>query len=148
MKKGVVIRFFAWLLAVVAVAVVFAVSAFFYLCKPVSGADEDERGEKISVVQGDSVRDVSKRLMDLNLIRNDRFFYYAARFHLFTPTTALNLRTGTYYITNKMSLREIYSTIQEGRQEYITVSIPEGLTKTQIGNLLEENKVCDGQKFI
>ncbi len=148
MKKGVVIRFFAWLLAVVAVAVVFAVSAFFYLCKPVSGADEDERGEKISVVQGDSVRDVSKRLMDLNLIRNDRFFYYAARFHVFTPKKAFNLRTGTYYITNKMSLREIYSTIQEGRQEYITVSIPEGLTKTQIGNLLEENKVCDGQKFI
>ena len=47
-----------------------------------------------------------------------------------------------------MSISEIFKILSSGVQDYIIVSIPEGLTISKIAKKLEEYNVCSKEKFI
>ena len=110
---------------------------------------------RIEVPYGMSIYQISSVLKENNLIRNENFFYYCARFpqirkFLFPKNSDLNfsLKSGVYYVTNDMKIPEILELLSSGQQEYIKISIPEGFTISKIAELLEENRVCSKNDFI
>ncbi len=136
-----------WFLALCSVLCVFMVFAWNYLCAPLS-ADKPDVSCKIRVVQGTSVREVCSVLEENGLIKSADFFYYIIRFNLFREDNDFCLKTGVYSLNNSMSLQDIYIKLQSGEQEYISVSIPEGLTITKIANILQSKNICSAKDFI
>lgn len=136
-----------WIVAAVAVSIVVCISIWFHSIKPVSDLQHEVVG-KIVVPAGTSVKQVTQMLEKEKFIRSSKILYLAIRYNLFDRNGNFTLKSGTYTLKSTMSLKEIYELLQSGEQEYITVSIPEGLTKTKIGRILEEKGVCTALDFL
>ena len=123
-----------------------------YLGSPVSSDDNKVR---VEVPSGMSVLDAGAKLSSNGLIRNQKLFYYTARYPKLKVFLYGNgtdkpfvLRSGIYYISPSMNIAEIQEELSSGQQEYIKVSIPEGLTISKIAAELEEKRICSGAEFI
>lgn len=141
---------FVFLLAVLAVA------GFVFIKNikaPVSSTKEES--VRVEIPSGMSVSGAAALLQEKGLIRNAKLFYYVARYPklkklLFkgADDEAFVLRSGIYYISPSMNIVQIQSILASGQQEYIKVSLPEGLTISKIAAELEENRICSAQDFI
>ena len=134
----------------------------FFLLYTVSRPPVDSNNPKNEILQvrievpyGMSIYQISSVLKENNLIRNEKFFYYCARFpqirkFLFPKNSDLDfsLKSGVYYVKNDMQIPEILELLSSGQQEYIKISIPEGFTISKIAELLEQNRVCSKNDFI
>ena len=134
----------------------------FFLLYTVSRPPVDSNNPKneilevrIEVPYGMSIYQISSVLKENKLIRNEKLFYYCARFpqirkFLFPKNSDLDfsLKSGVYYVKNDMKIPEILELLSSGQQEYIKISIPEGFTISKIAELLEENRVCSKTDFI
>ena len=147
-KSFIKIFFLALLFLIIAVSVAVVFYVYSEL-QPVS-KNEDSESVRLEIPFGATVKGVGNQLKEKNLIRNETLFYYAARYPSFlsyvykdTPSVSnFVLKSGIYYIKPSMNVSEILELLSSGRQEYVSVSIPEGFTITKIGKLLEENKIC------
>lgn len=148
---------------------VFILSAYFYTkaqIKPLYSASQGNDTQavsmentvqktKVEISMGTSVFKISEILEQNNIIRDSRFFYlfihYPVLFNYFFPDKQVNqpieLKSGIYYLTPAMNYVEIVEALSSGRQEYIKVVVPEGLTISKIGELLEENGICSLNEF-
>ena len=124
------------------------------LSKPVS-AEDDGTKVRIEIPNGMTVSGAAKLLAENSLIRNEKLFYYTARYpqlksFLYGKDADFNfvLRSGIYYISPAMNIAEIQKELSSGQQEYIKVSLPEGLTISKIAAELEENRICSASDFI
>lgn len=123
--------------------------------KPVS-KDLQASKIKIEIPYGYSVKKVAKTLKDQNLIKNSTVFYVFARLpqlrNVFYSqednTVNFVLKSGTYYISPAMNIAQIQNLLSSGQQEFVKVSIPEGLTISKIAAILETNRICPSQDFI
>ncbi len=141
----------------IAIVLLCCIGAFCYVkqqCSPVVKGESDN-DVRVEIPSGMSVMSVAKTLKENNLIRNDKMFYYVARFpqlkKIFFPgyeDSAFALKSGIYHIKDNMNIVEIQTLLSSGQQEYIKVSIPEGLTISKIALILEENNVCSASDFI
>lgn len=149
MKKivSVLTAFFFWTLALLAVLAVSCAALWAYVSRPMTPAGSEAHSEKINVPAGTSVKAVSRILCQKGLVRSPAVFYYAARFNVFDRSKAFSLKSGTYTLSSAMSLRELYEALQSGAQEYITVSIPEGMAMSKIARILEEKNICAQEAF-
>ncbi|HZK20425.1 MAG TPA: endolytic transglycosylase MltG [Treponemataceae bacterium] len=116
---------------------------YIFLLRPVATHKNrsNEITYKITIPSGATTRRVAKELVDNNIIRNDTVLYLYARFNDFI------LKAGTYTLHNSMSISEIIQVLNSGVQEYIKINIPEGLTISKIGRLLEINKITTLKEF-
>ncbi len=147
-KTNIFLVIFLWILAVIAVLAVCAFSVTGFILSPVSG-EENVIIEKVKVSEGSTMRKVSNELYEKGLIKSSGALYFAARFSIFNSKGEnFSLKSGVYTVKSSMSLKEIYNLLQSGEQEYISVSIPEGLTMKKIARLLEENSVCSAEDFL
>ncbi len=119
-----------------------AIAYYFYSLTPFTTGETPAVTIKLQVPSGRSVRSVAKELADLGIIRSEYMFYGAARL------SDLQIKAGTYSLSSGMSVREIFNQLQTGKQDYLSVSIPEGLTISKIAKLLEEKGVVDSQSFV
>lgn len=155
MKK--IVSFFV---SLILLAAIFIAGSYFYICdqlKPVSN-DENCQPVRIEVSNGDSVKKISLILKEKGIIKNDKLFYiFASRSNLMKYFSKVQaeyelygfvLKSGIYNLKPSMHVQEIYNQLSSGRQEYISVSIPEGFTMRQIGELLEEKGVCSKDDFL
>ena len=143
-------------IAFIFLLVILAVSGFVYIKNikaPVSSTKEES--VRIEIPSGMSVSGAASLLQEKGLIRNAKLFYYVARYPelkkiLFREAEqeAFVLRSGIYYISPSMNIVQIQSILASGQQEYIKVSLPEGLTISKIAAELEENRICSAQDFI
>lgn len=124
------------------------------LSSPVSAADDGTK-VRIEIPSGMSVSGAASLLAENSLIKNEKLFYYTARYPQLKGllygkenAQAFVLRSGIYYISPSMNIAEIQSVLSSGQQEYIRVSIPEGLTISKIAAELEENRICKAEDFI
>ena len=139
------------LVSALAVFVVVVCVYFNSLCKA-KDSKQNAVSQRIQVPEGTSIKTLGKELENLNLIKSDFAFYYGARFSVFNKLFVhsqkkLQLKSGYYKISSDMSIAEIYDYLTSGKQEYIKVSFPEGLTKSKIAFRLEESGVCEAEKF-
>lgn len=128
--------------------------SFFYLkfCSyPVSRTDNSDI-KRIEVPTGTSIREIAKELKNDNLIRSSFVFYLAARYSIVKfivtgDSDNFALKSGVYKISNNMRLNQIFEILSSGRQEFIRVSFPEGLTISKIASKLEKFGVCYIDEF-
>ena len=124
------------------------------LGQPVS-ASGDEAKVRFEVPSGMSISEAGSKLFNNGLIRNQKVFYYSARYpklkgFLYGEEAAkpFVLKSGIYFISPAMNIAEIQELLSSGQQEYIKVSLPEGLTISKIAAELEENRICSAEDFI
>lgn len=142
-----VVKIAVWMLAVVAVVCCIGISCWFSAIAPVTST-QNEYTVKVRVPSGMTTKEVAAELQKQKLIKSAGAFYIAARFGLFDRNRQFTLKSGVYTVKSSMSLKAIFLLLQSGAQEYLTVSIPEGLTMSKIGALLEEKGVCSKASFL
>lgn len=145
------------LISIIALLIIFAAVLYFFVKIQISPVAEGEAKNevRIEIPFGMSVSSVGKLLKENNLIRNDKLFYLVARYPqlkiiLFPKEeqNSFSLKSGIYYIKDNLNIVQIQAILSSGQQEYIKVSIPEGLTISKIAAILEENRICDSKDFI
>ena len=128
-----------------ALILVLAVAGFFTVKKLLGPAttQEESISMRVKVPSGTSVSAVGKSLKEDGLILSSDAFYYYAKFK------KIGIKSGVYTITSDMSVAEILSVLESGKQDFIAVSIPEGYTLRQMAVLLEEHGVVlSSEEFI
>lgn len=138
------------------VALVLALVVVFVSLKASSKSRTDVENQviyRLKVPGGMTAKELSVLLYNEKIIRSDKVFYLGARFRLFNSLiihseTPFSLKSGIYRLSSAMSVKEIYELLTSGKQEYIKVTFPEGLTKSKIGQRLESEGVCEKQEFI
>lgn len=145
------------LLSIFIILIAFIAASVSYIkvqLTPVSKGDAKNE-VRVEIPYGISVASVGDLLQDNNLIRSSKLFYAIARYPqlkkiLFPSekTESFALKSGIYYIKDNLNIVQIQTILSSGQQEYIKVSIPEGLTISKIAAILEENRICDSKDFI
>ena len=154
MKKTliIIISFFLFICLVLGSGLFFIRSQYL----PVAADSENTGDVRFEIPYGTSVYTISKELKAAGLIKNEKLFYYAARYpqllKILFPKEAENLsfslKSGIYHINSSLSVIEIMELLSSGQTEYIRVSIPEGLTISKIAAILDEERICDKASFI
>ena len=135
-------RFFI-VLCVVPLLLVTGGAAF--LLWALSPADaEDGRAVRLEVPAGSSARFVARKLEEAGLVRDGAAFYLLARIG-FIPH---DFKAGTYELSPSQSAGGIARALSEGRQAYVVVSFPEGLTLSKMARIVEESGLCPADDFI
>ena len=152
MKK--IITVILIILVLIAAALCGAAGIIKKLGSPVSALDDGEK-VRIEIPSGMSVSGAASLLAENSLIRNEKLFYYAARYPKLKSflygkgqEKAFVLRSGIYHISPSMNIAQIQEELSSGQQEYIKVAIPEGLTISKIAAELEEKRICSAKEFI
>jgi len=150
MKKKIKILLSFILFFLIALTVAF--TCLYNQIRPVSKDTSDVR---LEIEYGTSVYTISQLLKDNNLIRNQKFFYYAVRYPKIIDflypkqleAMDIELKSGIYHLNQSMNYAQLVNNLSSGKQEYVKVSIPEGLTISKIGELLDDKGVCSLSAF-
>ena len=108
---------------------------------------EEARVEKISVDKGMTARQMAQLLEEEGFLRSADLFCLALRLKLFSDEPFV-LKSGFYEVNSSMSMEELYELFASGRQEYVKLTVPEGLTMSKVASLLQENDVCREDEFL
>ena len=135
------------------VSVLIFSSIYLFICTKAVSSEQNSYTQRIEVPSGTTIKGIAKTLKKEKLIRNKTVFYLLARYPLLKKFFTGNnekfaLKSGVYNISSSMNINQIYKVLSSGQQEYIIVSIPEGLTISKIANRLEKYGVCEKQDFI
>lgn len=109
--------------------------------KPVS---LDTTTTSFYVGRGDSLTKISENLYDNKIIKNQLVFKYYGVYKEYD----LKLKEGEYEISPSHNIPEIYKILIEGKQQLISVTIPEGYTARKISLILEDKGVVNSQEFL
>jgi len=99
-------------------------------------------GEEIfEIDKGEGNVDIASRLADHGLVSNRFYFYYYLRTHGFLN----RIIPGDYKLSGNMTIPEIASAIADPKESFIKVTFPEGLTISEMGEILEKNGFSKGE---
>lgn len=96
----------------------------------------------LKIVNGSSVKGVAKTLEENSIIRCSFVMY------LFARKENVVIKSGRYTINSAMSVPEIATFLQSGKQTSVSVAIPEGLTYSKIAKTLEKKEITSAESFI
>lgn len=108
---------------------------------------DEAKSERIAVERGMTARQMAEALEQRGLLRSADLFCLALRLKVFSDEPFV-LKSGFYEVKSSMSMEEIYELFASGRQEYVKLTVPEGLTMSKVAALLEESGVCGGDEFL
>jgi len=103
----------------------------------------DETSVQMTVYKGESLYSVLDRLEDEGLINNADV--YKAYSRLIRP---VSIKSGVYTVQSSMRGLEILRIMEEGKQELLKITIPEGLTSNEISTLFEEKGIVSRDEFL
>ena len=104
--------------------------------------------EKVQIPMGTGTIKVAKLLKEKGLIRSEKFFVLAARVPFFYGRAKpYAIKSGIYNIDSSMTQASILELLDSGKQEYLKVVFPEGLTLGKIALMLEAEGVCPAADF-
>lgn len=141
-----------------AIVLIFAlVAAPIFFVKAMIGARDSEANAshiRLKIERGDSSKKIAELLEEKGIIKNKNIFYLLARFPNLAATLTSQdpeifcVKSGVCDISSSMSAAEIYKQLSAGREELISVSVPEGLTVSKIAVRLDNFGICAAQDFI
>ncbi len=104
-----------------------------------------EKHEKVVVIPtGASFHDVARILEENGIVRDRRSFYLLARFE----KAISRVKAGEYEVNTGMKPMEVLSKLIRGDVIKYPITIPEGYNLFQIGEVLEQAKVCTKKIFL
>ena len=141
--------FAIFLCVLVVLCLICAVSAWAAWLHFTSAVDlpNEAKSERIAVERGMTARQMAEALEQRGLLRSADLFCLALRLKVFSDEPFV-LKSGFYEVKSSMSMEEIYELFASGRQEYVKLTVPEGLTMSKVAALLEESGVCRGDEFL
>lgn len=113
----------------------------YYSLKPVS---DTQKEMPFTVGKGDSLTVISLNLFNSGLIKSDFVF----KWYGVIKEYDFMLKEGVYDISPSFGVQEIYDILILGKQELISVTIPEGYTSTKISDILERKGVVNSSDFL
>lgn len=137
-------RMYVIVALIVVIAVSFAGMAA-YVMKDVLGLDKVTDEVEVTIPKGASVTKISQILEENGVVENKTWFKIYTKF--FAKDAKLNF--GTYALDKNGSYKSIISTLEEMsmRTDVVKVTVVEGMTQKEIGELLEEKGVCKKEDF-
>ena len=122
-------------------------SVYKYITGALQPADPSSK-ELISVVVpiGSGLTSISKLLEEKGIIEDARIFKYYAKFN-----NESKFQAGTYDLTKAMTHDELIKSLKTGkvyREPVFTITIPEGLTLTQIAKIIEKRTTITEKEFM
>ncbi|MGP1593775.1 MAG: endolytic transglycosylase MltG [Treponema sp.] len=113
-----------------------------YCFMPVSSHDSDVPDTLFIIKKGASLRRIAMQLKEEQLVRSE----YAA--YLYFRWANSRIQAGAYKLSKTMPLHQLCNYLESGKQEYIKVTIPEGITASKIALLLEQNGIISADSFL
>ena len=103
------------------------------------------KNAKVVVIpQGKGFHEIARILEDNGIIRDRRSFYVLARIE----GEISRVKAGEYEVHTRMTPREVLSKLVRGEVIQYPVTLPEGYNIFQIGEVLEQAKVCSKKIFL
>ncbi len=102
--------------------------------------NESSRFYSIIINKGDTLRVVSNKLYDSGLIKNKEFFNFFAKLYNFEKS----IKSGSYNISNSLSIKEILNKLNLGKVVQNRITIPEGMTNVMFFKILLSNELLSG----
>lgn len=134
-------------IAIIAIALIGSISSYFYISNALKPVDPDnKKAVKIELPIGSNIDTISQTLEDKGVIRNAKIFKYYTKFK-----NASGFQAGTYRIPPSMSIDDIIKSLKTGkvyRKADLQITIPEGLTLDQIGNIIAKNTDYTSKEFM
>ncbi|MBQ4378440.1 MAG: endolytic transglycosylase MltG [Treponema sp.] len=126
-----------------------ACSLAFKVSLSAPDSQKDAKIVRVEIPSGSSASKIAEILAQNGLIRSDRAFYLAARFPFLSfRKSAPSLQAGFYSLSSAMDSLQIMGILESGEQDIVKVSVPEGLTISKVGAILEKNEICSAEDFV
>jgi UPF0755 protein len=135
--KNKLLLFFLLLFILVAAAVVL----IYQFNLPPDGWDKEE---KILIEEGMTVSSIGRDLESLGLIRS----YYLFRIYHEIFGRSHVIPTGSYTLSPGTTTIDLYNKLVSGKQDMISITIPEGWPSRSIAERLDEYGICDEEEFL
>lgn len=113
---------------------------------PNSSSDEKVR---IEIKEGESVTNILQKLLEEDLITQKNYYY--AKVYLRLNNLGASLQAGVYNLPRNLTIAELIETLQYGREEEVWITIPEGLRKDEIAQLINnelKNENFSPERFL
>jgi len=113
---------------------------------PNSSSDEKVR---IEITEGESVTNILQKLLKEDLITQKNYYY--AKVYLRLNNLGASLQAGVYNLPKNLTIAELIETLQYGREEEVWITIPEGLRKDEIAELINnelKNENFSPERFL
>ena len=117
-------------------------TAVWMLDRPVDTSTSPAR--RVEVEPGMTARQIGRSLEAAGLVRSAYFFELSARYR----GLAHELEAGTYELTSTRTTGEILQALLEAPLQLERITVPEGLTRTQIAGLLQRSGAVDSARFV
>ncbi|OGY99166.1 MAG: hypothetical protein A3G64_00450 [Candidatus Liptonbacteria bacterium RIFCSPLOWO2_12_FULL_60_15] len=141
MQRGPDIWLIVGVLGIASVAMLFGAALVFAQLRPVGGT----AAERPFVVQpGEGARSIAERLEGAGIIRSRTAFMLFGAFSGAVRT----LKPGQYELSPSMSALVILSSLREGANREVAVTIPEGVTVREIDGIMAEAGVTPRGRII
>lgn len=125
-------RLFLFFLILIGIGIALVITDYKRnLYVPNSSSDEKIR---IEITEGESVTNILQNLLEEDLITKKNSYY--AKVYLKLNNLEASLQAGVYNLPKNLTIVELIETLQNGRNEEIWVTIPEGLRKDEIAELI------------
>jgi UPF0755 protein len=99
----------------------------------------------VQILQGQSVESIIDNLVEKGLLKKEWTNYF--KIYLKLNNLAKNIQAGTYEIPKNLNIKEIAYTIQQATGQDTWITIPEGLRKDEIAQILYENLSSTNNKL-
>lgn len=96
---------------------------------------QDSEKIDFEIEEGETVAQILNSLVEKGLLRK-RFIKYA-KLYLKSTNLENKIQAGVYNIPKNLTLKELTTTLQSGKNQDIWVTIPEGLRKDEIAKILD-----------
>ncbi len=150
-KKRIYNTAYNWLLTVIWVSAVLAVSVFiatFALSSinDLVGFSKESKEIQITIPEGANLSDIADILESNGVIDEPFTFEVYARI----KEKEGKLAPGTYTLNSNLGYDQIFQVLRskENEREVVSLTFPEGMTVSEIAKLLDENNVCKYDEFI
>lgn len=134
-------------IAFLSIGLLISAILYFYVKGGLKAYDAKDDSEiTVEIPIGSGLTLISKKLEEAGVIKDARIFKYYAKFN-----NESQFQAGTYQLTKSMTPDELIESLKTGkvyRKPVFTMTIPEGLTIEQIGEVVEKNTAITKEEFV
>jgi UPF0755 protein len=91
-----------------------------------------------------TLEQVAKQLKEKRIIKDEGTFIY----HANKKGLKGSVKAGNYIVNPKTNLNDLVTRFKNGKSDFTIITIPEGYTLYQIGNILEKNNIVKRQDIL
>ena len=107
-------------------------------------ASSDSTATVFTINPGETAATIAPRLQREGLVSDGQLFLYVVRYR----GVDAQLEAGEYELRPDMTMDEIIDTLQHGRLQDVSITIPEGRRAEEVAALLEEQGLVDSEVFL